>query len=175
MQRLIDDLLVVSRAGRAELRREAVDMRELARLTLATLAPRIDETHAAVEVDPALPVVTGDSTQLGQLLQNLVTNALKFSHGEPHVEITAARENGHWRFSVTDDGIGVDPRHAERIFKLFRRLHGRDEYPGTGIGLSVCQRIVERHGGRIWVEPRPEGGSRFSFTLPAEREAVHRG
>ena len=105
--------------------------------------------------------------QLTQLFQNLIGNAIKF-HGEaaPRVDVSVEPDGSSWRFSVRDNGIGVDAQYAERIFVIFQRLHGRDDYPGTGIGLAICKRIVERHGGRIWVEPAPEGGSIFYFTLP---------
>ena len=116
-----------------------------------------------------LPTVRGDEGQLRQLFQNLIGNGIKFRADDPpRVEVTAERDDGDaaWRFSVADNGIGIDPRHAERIFTVFKRLHTRDKYPGSGIGLSICKRIVERHQGRIWVEQSELGGSRFCFTIP---------
>jgi signal transduction histidine kinase len=115
--------------------------------------------------------VTGDPRQLRQLFQNLISNGIKFvEDGPPRVEVSAARDGRDWQFCVADNGIGIDPQHADRIFAVFKRLHGRDAYPGSGIGLSICKRIVERHQGRIWVEENVEGGesggSRFCFTIP---------
>ena len=120
----------------------------------------------------ALPTLPGDPLELGQLFQNLVGNAVKFVPEErtPEVEIGAERDGDDWRFTIADNGIGLQPDHAARIFGMFQRLHTREEYPGTGIGLAIAKKVVERHGGRIWAEPRPEGGSRFCFTLPAEAE-----
>ena len=115
-----------------------------------------------------LPVVLGDPTQLRQVFQNLVGNALKFRGTEaPRIHVHAEPDGGMWRFSFKDNGIGIDPQFAERIFVIFQRLHTRREYPGSGIGLSVCKKIVERHGGRIWVESRVGQGATFHFTLPA--------
>ena len=108
-----------------------------------------------------------DSTQLAQVFQNLISNAIKF-HSEkiPEINISAREEGEEWVFSVADNGIGIDPKHCERIFEVFKRLHKRREYPGTGIGLSICKKIVERHGGHIWVESERNNGSVFYFTLP---------
>ena len=118
----------------------------------------------------ALPRTPADETQLTQLFQNLIGNAVKFQrNGTPAIEIQAEDRGNEWILSVADNGIGIDPRHADRVFVMFQRLHTREEYPGTGIGLAICKKIVERHGGRIWVAPRPGGGSVFSFTLPKGR------
>jgi chemotaxis family two-component system sensor kinase Cph1 len=119
-------------------------------------------------------VVMADPDQLGRLFQNLVGNALKFRGEEPpHIQVAARREERNWVFSVRDDGIGIDPKYKDRIFVIFQRLHTMETYPGTGIGLSICKKIVERHGGRIWVESEPEKGSTFCFTIPAKEVASH--
>jgi light-regulated signal transduction histidine kinase (bacteriophytochrome) len=132
---------------------------------LANLQTTIEESGAHVTHD-ALPTVMGDAWQLTQLFQNLIANAIKF-HGEepPRVHVAAKRGPEEWQFSVRDNGIGIEPEYAERIFLIFQRLHSRAEYPGTGIGLAICRRIVERHGGRIWAESQPGAGSVFRFTI----------
>ena len=118
-----------------------------------------------------LPVVLGDSSQLAQLMQNLISNGLKY-HGTdpPHVHVSAEPgiKKNEWIVSVRDNGIGIDPKYFGRIFEIFKRLHGQKEYPGTGIGLAVCRRVVERHGGAIWVESEPGRGSNFRFSIPAD-------
>jgi light-regulated signal transduction histidine kinase (bacteriophytochrome) len=172
MQRLIHDLLQFSRVDRAQAARDAVDLAALVPEVLEGLRDAIDHSAADVRLD-ALPVVLGDGTQLVQLFQNLLSNALKFTDGRaPHVRVTAQPSADRWQLAVIDDGIGVDPSAARRIFQLFQRLHPAEAYDGTGIGLAICERIVERHGGRIWVEPAPGGvGSAFRFTLPRAPEA----
>jgi PAS domain S-box-containing protein len=166
MQRLIDDLLAYSRAGTSEYRFGPVDVAELVRDTLVGMQTTVAESGATV-VAGELPTVWGDEGQLRQLFQNLIGNGIKFRADDPpRVEVTAERQGNAWLFRVSDNGIGIDPRHVERIFSVFKRLHGRDEYPGSGIGLSICKRIVERHHGRISVERGPAGGSSFCFTIP---------
>jgi len=167
MQALIRDLLSYSRVGRAELEHEPVAMGPLVQRVLEGMQTSINETDATIEVGD-LPTVRGDASQLVQLVQNLVVNALKFTGGEPPVvRITAARDGDEWAFAVADEGIGIDPEFDERIFQVFQRLHAPNEYPGTGVGLAICRAIAERHGGRIWVESTPGEGSVFRFTLPA--------
>jgi light-regulated signal transduction histidine kinase (bacteriophytochrome) len=131
---------------------------------ISSLAQRTILEHYA----PASIVITaqGDAGQLGQVLQNLMGNALKFrGQAPPRIHVSAVKEDQHWRFAVRDNGIGIDPKQAGRLFQVFRRLHTRSEYPGTGIGLAICKKIVERHCGRIWVESRPGEGSIFYFTI----------
>ncbi|MEO5884535.1 MAG: ATP-binding protein [Candidatus Limnocylindrales bacterium] len=166
MQRLIEDLLTYSRVGTRE-----IDLREVASeeaLDQATLNLRaaIEDSGAIVTHDP-LPVVRADEGRLIQLFQNLVGNALKYQNGGiPTVHISAVQDvDDRWAFAVRDNGIGIEAQYFERIFGMFQRLHGRDEYAGTGIGLAICQKIVERHGGTMAVESRPGEGSTFRFTL----------
>ncbi len=170
MQELIDDLLEYSQIGRGELRREPTSCAALLDAVIETLSRPIEQTGADVSVDP-LPTVQAHPRQLQRVFQNLISNALKF-RGESHarIRVGALQEGGTWRFSVTDNGIGIESRYARRVFEVFKRLHTRDAYPGSGIGLSICKRIVEHHGGRIWVEPGEEGGSSFQFTIPDEKE-----
>ncbi len=166
MRTLINDLLAYSRVGSRGRPVERTDCEAVLESTLANLKIAIEEARAVVSHGP-LPVVQSDSSQLCQVFQNLIGNAIKF-HGEalPRVHVSAEQKGNEWLFSVRDNSIGVDPRYAERIFVIFQRLHGRGEYPGTGIGLAICKKIVERHGGRIWVESQPGVGSTFYFTIP---------
>ena len=168
MQAIIDDLLALSRVGRADGEVEQVDCNALVERVIAGLAPRIAETGAIMRVDP-LPTVVSQPTQLGQVFQNLLSNALKFIPPGvvPEVSVSAERIGDEWDFSVTDNGIGIEPRHRERIFRMFKRLHSRADYEGSGIGLALCKRIVERQGGRIGVDTPASGqGSCFWFALP---------
>ena len=164
---LIRDLLEYSRAGRGELVLEPLSVALVVDQALEALAGTIEDRGAHVRVG-SLPVVLADRSNLARVFQNLIGNAVKFTRDdEPEVTVEAKREDGMWRISVADNGIGMDPENARRIFEPFRRLHGEEEYPGTGIGLAVCERIVEQHGGRIWVTSSPGEGSVFSFTMPA--------
>ena len=165
MDEMIADLLAYARAGRIDQPLEPVDANEVVADTLNGLQRAIEEAGAQVEVDE-LPTVNGNPAALRQLFQNLIANAIKFTgDASPRVRIWVAEVPEGWRFTVRDNGIGIDPEQAERIFGMFTRLHGSDRYPGTGVGLAVCQRIVDVHGGRIWVEPAPGGGSQFMFTI----------
>jgi light-regulated signal transduction histidine kinase (bacteriophytochrome) len=138
--------------------------------TLAGLRAAIADSSATVTAD-AMPVVVADASQLTQLLTNLIGNALKFrGDSPPRVHVAAARHGRMCTISVQDNGIGISPEYFERIFVIFQRLHSREEYAGTGVGLAICKKIVERHGGRIWVDSTPRHGARFSFTLPAATE-----
>jgi hypothetical protein len=167
MQNLINDLLLYSRVGTKGKPLAATPMEESLRNAMANLSVAIEEANGEITHD-SLPMVMGDDVQLVQLLQNLLGNALKFRDEVPvRIHVGAERDGAMWRIHVQDNGIGIQPQYADRIFMIFQRLHTRQEYPGTGIGLSVCKKIVERHGGRIWVEPAPVKGSIFTFTLPA--------
>jgi PAS domain S-box-containing protein len=167
MQSMISDLLSYSRAGQARLRSQSVDVNELVRETLSSLDAAVRGAGADVQVSQ-LPTVAADRAALAQVFGNLLSNALKFTNGRApvRVEVSAEPDADGWRFTVADNGLGIAPVDSERVFRMFERLHGEDEYGGTGIGLSICRRIVERHGGRIWCEPRPGGGTAFHFTLP---------
>jgi PAS domain S-box-containing protein len=170
MQTLIGDLLSYSRVGTQGKAMEPTDTRESLNDALANLHESIEESGAVIQVDP-LPTVRADATQLTQLYQNLIANAIKFrSDKPPEIHVGARRERDAWLFGVRDNGIGIDPQYAERIFMIFQRLHTRKAYPGTGIGLAICKRIVERHGGSIWVESQPGQGATFHFTLPDKGE-----
>ncbi|HEY3284166.1 MAG TPA: ATP-binding protein [Armatimonadota bacterium] len=168
MQRLITDLLAYSRTGTRELVREHVALESVVRECLNNLGPAVAESGADVTWGP-MPTVVGDPTQLQQLLQNLLSNALKF-HGSrpPSVRVTAKDRGREWVVAVADSGIGIDPAYAAQVFAMFRRLHTRREYTGSGIGLAICEKIVARHGGRIWVESQVGQGATFSFTLPKQ-------
>jgi PAS domain S-box-containing protein len=172
MQQMLNGMLTYSRVNTRGWAPIPTDAGSAVGEVLANLRLSVQKTGAVVQY-AALPWVMADPGQLLQLLQNLISNALKFSPGAPpRVEISAAPDGPHWRFAVRDQGIGFDPLHAERIFQVFQRLHGHDEYPGTGIGLAVCKKIVERHGGHIWVESAPGAGATFFFTLPGAPPAT---
>jgi light-regulated signal transduction histidine kinase (bacteriophytochrome) len=166
MRRLLDDLLEYSRVSTETGELSEVDMEKVLQAALGNLAALIRENGAIVSHD-ALPHVTGAPTQLMQLLQNLVDNALKYRHqSAPRIHVGAEDLGHEWQISVKDNGLGIDPKQFDRIFQIFHRLHAETDRPGAGIGLSVCKRIVERHGGRIWVDSQPGAGSTFYFTLP---------
>ncbi|WP_395703000.1 ATP-binding protein [Aquabacterium sp.] len=166
MQALINDMLAYSRVGTKGHPPVPVESAKVVKTALSNLQLAIEESHAQIECG-ALPCVMGDAGQLVQLVQNLLSNAIKFRGTQPpRVRIGCEADGENWRFEVQDNGIGIAPDYAERIFVMFQRLHPRSAYPGTGIGLALCKRIVERHGGRLWVEPAPAGGSTFKFTLP---------
>lgn len=165
MQALIDDLLEYSRVGRSQKPFKLSNCNQVVEQALANLQAVIRDTQAVVAYSE-LPVVTGDVSQLIQLFQNLVGNAIKYRQdAPPAVCISACKQQDSWLFSVSDNGIGIATQHQERIFQIFQRLHTQKEYSGTGIGLAICQKIVERHGGRIWVDSEPGQGSTFYFTL----------
>jgi len=167
MQALINDLLAYSRVGTQGSDFEPTDLNQVVDQVIADLRGAIEDAGASVLRDD-LPIVPGDPVQLGQLFQNLISNAIKFRGSEAaRVIVTAERDGPQWRFAVQDNGIGIAPEFGERIFTIFQRLHTREEYPGTGIGLAICKKIVERHGGRIWLESETGAGATFCLTLPA--------
>jgi PAS domain S-box-containing protein len=175
MQRLIQDLLAYSRVGTHGRELTEVDTAAVLRVVLHGLSQAIDDTHAVIHLSP-LPHVCGDDGQLAQLFQNLIGNAIKFhGAGTPVVNVTAEEREECWCFRVQDNGIGIEPAYFERIFVIFQRLHAREAYEGTGIGLALCKKIVERHGGTIWVESQLGIGSSFCFTLPRARRATDGG
>jgi signal transduction histidine kinase len=168
MQILINDLLAFSRVGRMGREPELVDADDIVAAARANLAASIEETGAEIAVAGDLPVVLVERSLLVLVFQNLIGNGIKF-HGDepPRVRVSVEREDGFWRFTVADNGIGIDPQYSERIFVIFQRLHTKDAYAGTGIGLAMCRKVIEHHGGRIWLEPSENGsGSTFRFTLP---------
>jgi signal transduction histidine kinase len=165
MQKLIQDLLAYSRVGTRDLERQSVSMDSVLEYATDMLQLVIKDTDAVVTND-SLPSIKVDERQMTQLFQNLISNAIKFrGQKPPRIHVSARRLDGEWLFSVHDNGIGIDPQYADRIFVIFQRLHNRDEYPGTGIGLAICKKIVERHGGRIWMESELGKGSTFFFTV----------
>jgi len=171
MQQLIEGLLAYSRITRAGAELKPVDCNTVFTLAVANLTAAIEEKRAKVTKDE-LPVVSGDETQLIRLMQNLIANAIKFGRPDipPQVHVSAHCGERAWIFAVRDNGIGMEPQYFEQIFLIFQRLHTRSQYPGTGIGLAVCKKIVEQHHGRIWVESTPGKGSTFYFTLPGESD-----
>jgi signal transduction histidine kinase len=159
-------LLAYTRAGQTP-EFTAVDCEPVLAQVLSALQASVTERGAVITHDP-LPTIRGDATRLSQVLQNLIGNALKFCEATPpRIHITAVKEGLHWRVSVRDNGIGIAPQHMSKLFQVFQRLHSRGEYPGTGMGLAICKKIIEQHGGRIWVESQPGQGATFCFTLPA--------
>ncbi len=166
MKYLIDDLLTFSRLNTQAKKFENVNLETVLNEVLSNLTVSIEESNAIITHDP-LPTVNADKTQMMQVFQNLIANAIKF-HGSnpPKIHISAHKDEKEWKFAVTDNGIGIDPEYQKQIFEVFKRLHTREEYPGSGIGLSVSQKIIRRHGGNIWVESELGKGSTFYFTIP---------
>lgn len=168
MQHLIEDLLTYSRVTTSAEPFNKIDLEDVYKESIANLKLMIDETNAEITHDP-LPRVSADRSQIIQLFQNLLGNSMKFKGKEdPKIHISVNRDDYSWVFEFADNGIGISPDHQERIFRVFQRLHTREEYPGTGIGLAVCEKIVQRHGGRIWIESKPGEGAKFFFTLPID-------
>lgn len=171
MKTLISDLLEYSRIGRWEVNLAPTDLNALASTIIQVLSVPIEEKGATVFVEP-LPVLTCDAAKVGLLFQNLISNGLKYNKSEaPTVHISAKRKGKMWEFAIQDNGIGIDPKFHDRIFQIFKRLHGRTAYQGTGIGLALCQKVVVGHGGQIWVDSTPRQGATFYFTLPHQMKA----
>ncbi len=166
MQSMINDLLQYSRVGTRGKPFKLTDFESVFGQSLVNLKIAIDENNAIITHDP-LPILMADSTQMIEVFQNLISNAIKFRSKEsPQVHVSALKKRNEWVFSVRDNGIGIAPEFFDKLFIIFQRLHSRSEYPGTGIGLAVCKKIVERHGGKIWVESEPGKGSTFYFSIP---------
>ena len=173
MQTLIRDLLAFSVSGQQNTEVRATDCNPVLRSALLDLAAAVEESGAQIGSDE-LPIVMSNAFQLEQVFQNLIGNAIKFRNGNPPViRISVERKDAEWIFAVSDNGIGIAAEHPESVFTIFQRLHTREEYAGNGIGLAICKKIIERHGGRIWIESPPQGGTAFKFTLQAvENEAA---
>ncbi len=166
MQNLIDDLLKVSQVGTECREFKRIDLGQVFEAATSNLKVMIEETGTKITCAP-LPTVKADSTELMQVFQNLIANAIKFRNAEPpQIHVSADKCGQEWLIEVRDNGIGIKPEFKERIFVMFQRLHTRNEYPGTGAGLTICKKIVERHGGRVWVDSNLGKGSTFYFTLP---------
>jgi light-regulated signal transduction histidine kinase (bacteriophytochrome) len=175
MTSLIENLLRMFRTDAQPADFRPVAAQRLLGAALSNLAAAVEESQAQVDADP-LPMVVADAGLLTQVFQNLIANGLKFRvpGSRPRILITSQDLGGDWMFSVRDHGIGIEPEYTERIFGLFERLHPVDEYPGSGVGLAISKRIIERHGGRIWAESQPGEGSVFRFTIPASRNSTPR-
>lgn len=173
MMELIDDLLTFTSIGSQKKTREDVDLGSVVSGVCERLQHDIQTSQTEV-VFQDLPTVPGDAVQLGQLFQNLIANAMKFRRTDcnPRIEITATEQEGGYEISVRDNGIGIEPDYSRQIFQVFTRLHTSDKYEGTGIGLSICKKVVEEHGGHIRAEPHTQGGSLFIFTLSNQRELM---
>jgi light-regulated signal transduction histidine kinase (bacteriophytochrome) len=169
MKQLIEDLLAYSRVGTRSREFHPVAVDAALRRALGNLRAAVEEASASISYE-GLPTLEADEVQLTQLFQNLIGNALKFrSASVPRIDVSASETDREWEFAVKDNGLGIEPAYFERIFMVFQRLHSKGEYPGTGIGLAICKKVVERHGGRIWVESQLGAGSCFRFTLPKKQ------
>lgn len=169
MKRLINDLLDYSRLGNRPLEVAAVDLQAVVAEIVRLFGDKLAECGGEISVG-ALPVLPADRVQMERLFTNLLGNAVKFRGERPlRIRVAAARKGGIWEFAVSDNGIGIEAEFREKVFEIFSRLHSRERFEGTGIGLAGCKRIIELHGGRIWAEASPEGGSTFRFTLPVRQ------
>ncbi|MEZ4595124.1 MAG: ATP-binding protein, partial [Chloroflexota bacterium] len=166
MRQLITDLLAYSRVGQQNQNFTQVNLESILEQVCLNLEMQVKESQITITHDP-LPTVLADKTQMLQLLQNLISNAIKFRNSSnPKIHLSAEKENARWLIKVADNGIGIDPKFSQQIFTIFQRLHTRDEYPGTGIGLAMCKKIIQKHGGEIWVESALGAGSTFYVSLP---------
>lgn len=174
MSQLIQDLLDYARVKQTKQACKLTDCNQVVAQVLTELQPSIDENHAVVTTENELPTLCAHETQLTQLFQNLLSNALKYHPPEqfPHVQVSAKHHENEWCFGIHDNGIGIKPEHFDQVFQIFQRLHTKEEYPGTGIGLATCKKIVENHGGRIWIDSQAAQGTTFYFTLPVVTDAV---
>lgn len=171
MQELINDLLLYSRVQTKGQAFRNTDCHERAQTAISNLTLAIEESGANISLEP-LPTILADGSQMLQVFQNLISNAIKFRAERPlQIQLSATKAENAWLFSVTDNGLGIDMKYADRIFIIFQRLHNREQYPGSGIGLAICKKIVERHGGKIWIESQPGEGTTFNFTIPCSQEA----
>lgn len=167
MSNLINSLLTYSRVGRKEMKFINIDLNKLVEVKLFDLSELIKDKNAQIEIDP-LPTIFGEKEQIGMVFYNLVNNGMKFNKKEQptiHIKHHEHAEQGFWKFSVKDNGIGIKPQYQQQIFEIFKRLHNKRDFEGTGIGLSVCQKIIYRHGGKIWLESIPGEGTTFYFTI----------
>lgn len=172
MQELVQALLAYSRLGAKDIPFREIDCGAIVKEVLGSLNASIKEIGASITADP-LPTVLGEKVQLVQLFQNLIGNAIKFRSSQPvQIHLSAKQDDEVWKFSLEDNGIGMEPRHTDRIFMIFQRLHTRDEYAGTGLGLAICKKVVERHGGKIWVDSQLGRGSTFYWTIPKHKKGM---
>jgi light-regulated signal transduction histidine kinase (bacteriophytochrome) len=173
MKQLIQNLLHYSQLSKGELVEETVRVEDIINEAVQNVRNSVDKSNAQITIDTDVETIEGDRVQLVQLVQNLLSNALKFTDAQsPKIKISGVREDGHVKFSVSDNGIGIAETDLNKVFEIFRRLHTKKAYPGTGIGLAICKKIVDRHHGRIWPESKPGKGTTFYFTLNEEKETV---
>lgn len=169
MSRMVSDLRSLSKIQAPDWPMQTIHCESILMQATENLQAAVEESDATITHDP-LPVLRGERRNLLQLFQNLISNAIKYrGPNPPKIHVSAKKKRGHYIFAFKDNGIGIDPADTRRIFHVFERLHGPDSYPGTGIGLALCERVVKRHGGKIWVDSRPGSGSTFFFTLPSEK------
>jgi light-regulated signal transduction histidine kinase (bacteriophytochrome) len=169
MQSLISDLLSYSRIKSRAKSMKNVDFQEIVERAKEHLKFMIEESEAEITYDE-LPTLKVDRGQMVQLIQNLINNSIKYNDNKPVIHISAEKQNSEWIFSVTDNGIGINAKYSERVFQIFQRLHTKREYSGTGIGLAICKKIIERHNGKIWVESEENNGATFYFSIPENTE-----